>query len=286
MNNIVVAIDFSECSINAFLHALPIAQYCKCDLVLVWVETKVTDTEKHENNLIHHPKDAQKAFESLISKYRYRYPWIKISWKIRKGKIYKEITAEAKSSKAMMIIAGTLGAAGFEEFWTGSNATKIISSSSCPVITIWGGIDTTRPLKKILLPIDSAMETRQKAPFTGYLAKQHKAEIHILKLYTSRLKALRQTLDFYTAQVTAYFDDEKIKYQVNHVACENIADATIAYAAKIDANLISIMTEQETTTANLFLGPYAQQIVNHSRIPVLSIHPKDSLAQGTVWKTF
>jgi len=34
------------------------------------------------------------------------------------------------------------------------------------------------------------------------------------------------------------------------------------------------MTEQEKSTANLWLGPYAAQMVNHSPIPVLSIHSK------------
>lgn len=286
MDKIVVAIDFSECSINAFLHSLAIAEHCKSELILVWVEKPANETEKNVDKPIDHPKDAEIAFQSLMAKYQHRYPWIKISWKIRKGKIYKEITAEAKSVNAILIITGTQGAAGFEEFWTGSHATKIISSSHCPVITIWGGIDTTRPLKRIVFPIDSAGETRQKAPFTGQIAKWHGAEIFILKLYTSKLKTMRQTLDFYAAQVAAYFDNEKIKYHVNHVICENISDATIEYASKIDANLISVMTEQETSTSNLFLGPYAQQIVNHSKIPVLSIHPKDSIASGTIWKTF
>jgi len=44
---------------------------------------------------------------------------------------------------------------------------------------------------------------------------------------------------------------------------------------KFEANLISIMTEQETTTTNLFLGPYASQMVNHSPIPVLCNHPQN-----------
>jgi hypothetical protein len=41
------------------------------------------------------------------------------------------------------------------------------------------------------------------------------------------------------------------------------------------------MTEQETKTSNIFLGPYAHQMVNHSPFPVLSIHAKDTLATGT-----
>ena len=52
-----------------------------------------------------------------------------------------------------------------------------------------------------------------------------------------------------------------------------------AQAAKeqADANLISVMTEQEKTARNILLGPYAQQMVNHSPIPVLCIHPKEML---------
>ena len=280
MNKIIVAIDFSECSINAFLHSLSIAEHCNGELILLWVQKAANEKEKYEDKSSDPSKDVKKAFEDLIAKFQPDHPGVKISWKIRKGKIYKEVTEEAKATKAMLIVTGTHGASGFEEFWIGSNANKIVSSSACPVITIRGGINIQRPLKKIVLPIDTAEETRQKASFAGYMAKQHSAEVYILKLYTSKLKAMRQRVDIYAAQVASYFDEEIIKYKVAEVVCENISDATIEYAAKIDANLIAVMTEQETTTANIFLGPYAHQIVNHSPFPVLSIHPKDTLATG------
>lgn len=44
------------------------------------------------------------------------------------------------------------------------------------------------------------------------------------------------------------------------------------YVKEVDGDLIAIMTEQETSAANIFLGPYAQQIVNRSEVPVLSVH--------------
>jgi hypothetical protein len=45
----------------------------------------------------------------------------------------------------------------------------------------------------------------------------------------------------------------------------NITDLTIEYAQSINADLISIMKEQEISWSNLLIGPYAQQMVNHSR---------------------
>ena len=280
MNKIVVAIDFSECSINAFLHALSIAENCDGELILLWVDKATSEKEKFVDKSKDSSSDVQNAFEDMIAKYQPEHPKVKISWKIRKGKIYHEVTGEAKSQKAMLIVTGTHGASGFEEFWIGSNANKIVSASTCPVITIRGGINVKRPLTKIVLPIDSAEETRQKASFTGFIAKRHQAEVIVLKLYTSKDKAMRNNVDLYTTQVTRHFEEEKIKFQVAQMDCVNISDATIEYAKKIEANLIAVMTEQETTTANIFLGPYAHQIVNHSPIPVLSIHPRNTHASG------
>jgi nucleotide-binding universal stress UspA family protein len=59
------------------------------------------------------------------------------------------------------------------------------------------------------------------------------------------------------------------------VESDNVTKTTIEYSGNVKADLIAIMTEQETTTANLFLGPYAQQMVNHSPIPILSVRSKE-----------
>lgn len=280
MNKIIVAIDFSECSINAFLHGLSIAQKCSRDLVLVWVQKPVSEKDKFDKQSKDPVKDVEKQFEELISKYQQELPANKISYKIRTGKVYREITAEAKEAHAMLVVAGTHGASGFEEFWIGSNANRIVSASPCPVLTIRAGVDVKRPLSRIVLPIDSTLETRQKTNFTGYLAKMHNAEIFILSLYSSRVKEIQKNVDLYAKQVALHLEEEGVTYHLEHAEADNISDKMIEFAQKIDANLISIMTEQETTTSNLWMGPYAHQTVNHSPVPVLSIHSKDLLATG------
>ena len=280
MSNIVVAIDFSDCSINAFLHALSIAQRCQHDLILLWVNKLSAEKEKFAGQTEVPQGEVQKAFHELIAKYQPELPDNTISYKIRQGKIYREVTSEAKASKAMIIVVGTHGASGFEEFWAGSNANKIVADSPCPVLTIRGGVDIKRPLSRILLPIDSTTETRQKAGMAGYLAKRHGADVVILKLYTSKIKDVRQNVDLYASQVAMHMEKEGVAFTMDFLEPENISDATIQYAKTMDVNLIAIMTEQETTTANLFMGPFAHQTVNHSPIPVLSIHPKETLATG------
>lgn len=275
MNKIVVAIDFSDCSINAFLHALSIAQNTKSDLILTWVQKEAGHVDKFGEKTTDESRKVEKEFEAMIAKYQPELPGSKITYKIRTGKVYTEIPAEARSSKSLMVVCGTHGASGFEKFWIGSNANRIVSACTCPVITIRGGINIARPLKKIVMSIDSTTETRQKASFTAMLAKVHDAEIYILKHYTTKTKAVRQNVDLFASQVERFFIKEGVKYNTASDETDNIATSIIAYGRKVDANLISIMTEQESPASTLWLGPFAQQIVNQSPIPVLSVHSKD-----------
>lgn len=280
MSKIIVAIDFLEASMNAFFHALSIAQHCKNDLLLVWVEKPNSEVEKFGEKPKDPTRNAKKALDDIVAKYQPELKSNKLTYKIRKGKVYKEISAEAKESKAILVIVGTHGASGFEEFFAGSNANKIVSASPCPVITIRGGIDIKRPLHRIVLPIDSTLETRQKANMAGYLAKHHDAEIFILKIYRSKVKDIRQNVDLYASQVAMFYNNEGIKYRIDSLETENLSDEIISYAKKIDANLIAIMTQQESAVSNLWMGTFAHQTVNHSPFPVLSIRPKDTLAAG------
>jgi nucleotide-binding universal stress UspA family protein len=279
MSKIIVAVDFSDSSMNAFHHALSVAKTCESDLSMIWVMKSASEKDKFDPKA--DPiKEVKAHFEELIAKYSPELPKNQITYKIRSGKVYQEISDEARESEAMLIIAGAHGASVFVEFWIGSNANRIISLAPCPVITIRAGIDVERPLNRIVLPIDSTMETRQKAPFTGYLAKKHNATIHIVSMYTSGLRDVRMKVDRYAEQVAGYFEKEGVMYEIDSLKAENFADTMIGYAKKINANLISIMKDQESSASNLWMGPNTQQIVNRSPIPVLVIQSKDTLKAG------
>jgi nucleotide-binding universal stress UspA family protein len=280
MKKILVAIDFLECSLNALAHAVSIAAKAGAELEMVWVNTNHSkEIFKCEPEAM--LEEVEKRFNGLIKKHTEEIGKGKLSFKIREGKVYTEIVDEAEETNADLIIVGTHGSSGFEEFWIGSNANKIVSASDKPIITIRGGIDIQRPLNRIVLPLDSTVETRQKLPFTCDLAKIHDAEIFVLAVYTTKVSEIRYRVDTYTDQVIEYLEEEGVKYTRDAIEADNLTISTIGYAERIDANMISIMTEQERKTKNLWLGAYAQQMVNHSPFPVLSIHPKELIRSLT-----
>lgn len=274
-NEIIVGIDFSECSINALKHALTIAEKTNYNVLMVWVNkpdnTKaifLTEPDKIEEIV-------KKQFERLIQKYSCKLNNNSLTYVIKTGKVYQVISKLAEEDNASLIIVGTHGSSGFEEFWVGSDALKIVTASTCPVITIRLAINAKNNLKKIVLPIDSSLSTRQKLPFTSRLARFLDAEIYVLGIYSTKVKDVRSIVDGYVNQVSKYLENNKIKYNTTSIEADNIADVIMDYSKKINANLISIMDVSELTTSNLWLGSFSQQMINHSPIPILTTHAKE-----------
>ena len=270
MKKILVAVDFSDCSINALEHALTIAKRADADLEMAFVIKPESSREMFTEGPQTLGTMVKDKFEDLMEKYQPQLGKRRLSYTITEGKIYKEIVRLADDKNVFLVVAGTHGASGFEEFWIGSNAYRIVMACPKPTITIRGGVNVNRNLEKIVIPIDSTPETRQKVPFTAYMARIFKAEIHILSVYTTEVADIRRMVDGYSEQVMKHLEEDNIRYVLESVAAENLTTATIEYA-----KLIAVMTEQEKSAKNLLLGPYAQQMVNHSPFPVLCIHPKD-----------
>ncbi|PID93954.1 MAG: hypothetical protein CSA95_05685 [Bacteroidetes bacterium] len=274
MNDVVVGIDFSDCSLNALEHAAGLAQKTGHDLLMVFVNNPNRSTSLL-GGTVDVISEAKQKLSDLEERYVKQYPDLKISYNIREGKVFDRICAQAEEVNAYAIVVGTHGASGFEEFWIGSNAQKIVSMSPCPIFTIRDSRAIHNDLEQIIFPVDSSLETRQKAPFAAEIARAFKAKVYILKLYTTNVEAVRLTVDAYALQAKKYFDDEGVETVIEAKEVDNITNGTLDFAREVDANLITIMTEQEKTAMNFFLGTFANQMINHSEIPVLSIRPKE-----------
>jgi len=276
MGEIVVAIDFSKGSLHALDYAIEFANQVEGNVTMVWVDSHTNQDFAFNAEVNEFREEASRNFAEIMKSHKSKIHPGKLSFKLRKGKVYQEIAHQAKLINACLIIAGTHGVTGFEEFWIGSNAYRIVSYAPCPVITVRHDFEiTSRSVKSIVLPIDSTVDTRQKVPFTIHLANAFKADVYLLSLYTTGIKAMQRKVDNYTHQAQKMLNEAGIHYSTESIHTDNITNSTIDYAKKVNADLIAIMTEQETTANNILLGPYAQQMVNYSPIPVLSIQPKE-----------
>jgi nucleotide-binding universal stress UspA family protein len=125
------------------------------------------------------------------------------------------------------------------------------------------------------MPIDSTRNTRQKVPWTIEFSRMFpNTTIHVLGIHTTKNKTVRSEVEGYVHSVEKLLEKEQIRFTTAYIDAENTTLSTIDYANGVDADLSVIMTEQEKTLSNVFLGPYAQQMINHSHVPVLAVSVK------------
>jgi len=272
MKKIIVPIDFSKDSLNALQHAIWIANLVDADIRIVHVtKTKNFEMPFYIENFDKMVGKSLKDFmEMIYKKYKAKVK-NKLDYKIRVGKVYREIVNQAKYDDAYMIVMGTHGVSGFEEMWIGSNAYRVVSNAPCPVLTIRHGFLKCM-VGNIVLPIDVSADTRKKVPFSTEIAKYLKSTVHVLLVTESNSPTIKKKVEGYGKQVVDYLKKSGVKYVLASETGDNLTDVTIEYANTIGADMISIMSEQSSTTSNLWLGAYAQQMVNHSPLPVLCHH--------------
>jgi nucleotide-binding universal stress UspA family protein len=277
MKSFLVAVDFSNCSVNALMHAAHLAYFTNTQIEMIWVnnpaKTKVYITSDASTGLIN---EMNEQFMRLKEELQTKYNGLKVDYMIREGKVHKEIGLQARESNSQLIVAGTHGSkGGFERIWMGSNVYRIVSSAPCPVLTIRAGVNVNDRVNTIIFPVDSSVETREKVTITAELARSLHARVVVLKLYSTEMIEIKDSVDIYAEQAADYLREEGIEVSMDEAHAENLTVTTIDYARKMDANLIVIMTEQEKKMANFLIGTYAQQMLDSAPIPVLSVRPQE-----------
>ena len=271
MKSIIVGTDFSEGSYVALELAVDVANRLQCGIMLVWVKReKKLFTNDQLDMMTNLAKD---KLEELCNKYSPMMKHGKIHNEILTGKVSTAIAEAAKRELSPMIIIGTNGASGFEKYFIGSQAARIVQDSPCPVLTIRQGYDFHKRLERIVCPIRVNANSRQKVPPAASIAKIFDSEVRILGLLD--MKEDESALRTYVQQSVDYLEKEGIRYQTEIRPYSNYCDTVMAYCDDIKADLVVINTEQDRIISQIFLGTNAQQIVHRSQIPVLCIHPAD-----------
>ena len=273
-NHILVPIDFSEQSFIALGQSYNLARLTKADITLINV---IDDTyyltffQKKEDKTLE--KKIQKELEKLAHETTEKVG-VRVFTLVVSGKVYEEIQKAAKKLKCSFIIMGTNGSMGLKKF-IGSNALRVIRESPCPVITIKG--KKHRPgCKNIVVPLDLSKETKEKVRHAIEFAQLFGSIIHLVTVLNTDDEFIVNKLKRQMQQVYDYVEKESIPCTIEFLHGSDIPEEVIQYSKKIKADLVMIMTQEELTWSDImFISSSAQEIINGTDIPVISIKPKE-----------
>ena len=271
MKSIIVGTDFSKGSYVALELAVDIANKLECGVKIIWAKREKLLIDEEQLTIMTHL--AEEKLEMLCEQHKPNLRKGDIRWEICSGKVGAVISRQAQHENAPLIVIGTNGASGFEKYWMGSTAVRIVQEAPVPVLTVRQGYDFHKALERIVVPIRVNINSRQKVPPAAVMARLFGSEIHILGLMDSPDQAPQ--LRAYMVQTAEFLSSEGVKFSSVVKKYSNYSDAVLTYAESVKADLVVINTEQDRVVSQFFLGTNAQQIVHNSQIPVLCVHPAD-----------
>lgn len=269
--HILFPCDFSSFATKAWTTVENVAYAYNAEVVLLYVvEPHTVDFIEEEETLA-----ARKYVNEQLEKWD-NIRNIPMQVVIKVGKVYKKVSETALELDPVMIIMGTHGASGFEEYFIGSNASKTIRTSPCPVITVKDGTNADG-INKVLLPLDFTLDAQIKLHKTIEVVKKLNATLYLITVENPNNDAkmegaLKHQLDNFAkyAESAGVLQVESVLLVQNE---KSVQENIIEYAQEMNIDLICIMPEKVSYLKMYLLGADEEHFVNHSPIPVLTFPP-------------
>lgn len=269
MKRILVPCDFSDPAVQAFKFAAQIASQSKGQITLLNVveipvmhDTVLMPVLSFEEAFL---KEAKEKAEKNFLKMKERWAKeVKVAYQVVYGATANTIREVAEEIKADVIVMGTHGASGLKEWVIGSNAEKIVRTSSIPVIAIKKQVKGD--IKNIVFPITPSLD--DEALFQRIKALQYfmKATLHLLFVNTPGV-FLRDNVS--KPQMEALAKRLLLKDYRIHV-CNDLSeeDGIRNFTTEMKADMVALGTHGRRGLNHLLTGSIAEDVVNHLDCPI------------------
>jgi nucleotide-binding universal stress UspA family protein len=279
MKKILVPTDFSKPAQIAVEVARDIAKKSGAELLLLHVIEEATGGSFNvegqvdlEGNMEEKMftlaliKKARKQMETLLSSSLVE--GVKVKSALRIGTPFHGMRTIITDSKVDLVVMGTAGHTKVEEMIIGTNTEKVVRHAKCPVLTV-----QKKPAKSEFKSIVYATAlSKHEEPFANVVKQMQglyeDSVVHLVRINTpgnfQRDVVVRKYMqDFAKKQMLK-------KYTINIFNDLSEEEGIIYFADSINADLVAMATHGRTGFAHVLAGSIAEDVVSHSKRPVLT----------------
>ncbi|WP_064965833.1 universal stress protein [Tenacibaculum ovolyticum] len=278
MKKIIVPVDFSIYSENALQTAAFIAKKNNAEIIVVHMlelsNAVITqsDTSSSEEAFFY-LKLAEKKINAFLQK-EYLSD-VKVTPIIKHFKIFSELDELAKEEGVDFIIMGSKGTSGLKEMFIGSNTERVIRHANVPVLVIKDK-PITKEIEKVVFACDFSDD--DVAPYLKAKTFFGKLGCDIQLVYVNTPSAKFSSSKEIEEKMVAFFnktneDIGKVN-EVKIVFDYTVEQGVLYFANKSKADIVAVATHGRKGISHFFEGSIAEDIANHSELPILSFKIK------------
>jgi len=271
---IIVAYDFQELADAALKQSYELAQFVDSGIMLVSVlnddllSFSVSDSMKKKVTEEMH-KEVTERLAAVAEKASVE-SGVKVGFTVETGKVYEPIMRIAKENKARFIVMGRTSKESGKGL--GSVAMHVAEKAPCPVITL-PSVKSIANFKNVVLPIDLTKQTREEVFNAISFGLFFDATIHLVSVVMGGISERKSRIFKKMQSMKKVIEENGVRcteklYKKSHMA---IHEVILEYSDSIKADALMIMTHQEISTHDTYIGAVANQIIKEAPIPVISL---------------
>jgi nucleotide-binding universal stress UspA family protein len=211
-------------------------------------------------------KKAKRQMEALLNSSL--VAGVKVRSELRMGTPFHGMRTIITDKKVDLVVMGTAGQTKVEEMIIGTNTEKVVRHAKCPVLTVH-----KKPLKTEFKSIVYATAlSKDEEPFAAVVKQMQglyeDSVVHLVRINTpgnfQRDVIVKKYMqDFAKKQMLK-------KYTINIFNDLSEEEGIIYFADSINADLVAMATHGRTGFAHVLAGSIAEDVVSHSKRPVLT----------------
>ena len=278
MKKIVVPIDFSPISINAFEYALRLADAFGCEIEVINMYSPIVSDYPYMPgniineiiegkkdtaiiNFIEYVKNQSEVINMLFNK-------VSVNIDMIPGVGTIDILEAIKKKRADLVVMGTKGASGLKETFFGSITGEVMESASCPVLAIpeeakYRGINT------IAVTTDFVDKDDRIINYLQTWASNFKANIKCIHVDLNHTHEYTKKMD---SLASLFGESRNISFEV--IDDTDVLRGISNFIDKNNVNILGMVIHQRNIIQELFNYSYTKKMVYHTKTPVLAMQAK------------
>jgi len=282
MKKILVPTDFSKPAQIAADVAAEIALKANAEVILLHIVEEASgnsfniegemDTSDNWEEKIFNMKLIERGKKGLLKiSETLKAKGLKVREELRLGTPFHGMRTIITDQKVDLVVMGTAGQSNFSDMIIGTNTEKVVRHSTCPVLTVQKK-PSTMDFKNIVYATSLSEDEELFSKIVRRTQQMYDATIHLVRINTPANFQRDHVVKKYMADFAKKLQLKNYTLNVFNDLSEE--EGIIYFADSINADLIAMATHGRTGFAHVLAGSIAEEVVSHSKRPVLTFVTK------------
>lgn len=275
MKNILIPMDFSEVSANAFMYAYKLFPEANLHVVHASAPVIVTDESFYYTSSLNTVPEIKEELEKILMlELAQKELPERVDIHILRTEIIPAIKAYSKDNELDAMVIGSRDKYDVFDKWVGTISLGLVKTINLPTYLVprYSGF---KKLNKVIVASDHHLKDENFVKRIREWNSDYNAFIKFLHVQSDiSSTGFQEEKDAIVHQMFEV-DEVPFGFEIAVIKSGEVTQSLLESAYNFEADLMIVMAENQTFISSLLFKSMSKELILRSDIPILFLHPKD-----------